>query len=289
VTRLLIQHETRYRYEKPVSFGAQRLMLRPRDSHGLKVEQASLAVGPPGRIRWTYDAYGNCVCWFTPEGEATELAIVSQLVIERFPAPLLPFQPDNPHTAMPIVYSRDDRAALAPYMVPESEDDATVTAWLKAQMGPADEPALDFLLRLNRTIDGFGYRARYEEGVQSPAETLSAGSGTCRDFAWLMVEVLRRAGYAARFVTGYLHSPAATLRGAGATHAWCEVFLPDLGWTEFDPTNGLAESPDLIPVAVSRTPREASPVSGALIGDPGQSELIVNVTVSAADNLAAAA
>nr|WP_276608534.1 transglutaminase family protein [Caulobacter sp. SLTY] len=156
-------------------------------------------------------------------------------------------------------------------------------------MGPADEPALDFLLRLNRTIDGFGYRARYEEGVQSPAETLSAGSGTCRDFAWLMVEVLRRAGYAARFVTGYLHSPAATLRGAGATHAWCEVFLPDLGWTEFDPTNGLAESPDLIPVAVSRTPREASPVSGALIGDPGQSELIVNVTVSAADNLAAAA
>lgn len=289
MTRLLIQHETRYRYEKPVAFGAQRLLLRPRDSHGLKVEQASLAVGPPGGIRWTYDAYGNCVCWFTPEGQATELAIVSQLVIERFPAPLLPFQPDNPHTAMPIVYSRDDRAALAPYMVPESEDDANVTAWLKAQMGPADEPALEFLLRLNRTIDGFGYRARYEEGVQSPAETLAAGSGTCRDFAWLMVEVLRRAGYAARFVTGYLHSPAATLRGAGATHAWCEVFLPDLGWTEFDPTNGLAESPDLIPVAVSRTPREASPVSGALIGDPGKSELIVNVTVSAADNLAAAA
>jgi YD repeat-containing protein len=285
----MIQHETRYRYEKPVSFGPHRLMLRPRDSHGLKVEQASLAVGPPGPIRWTYDAYGNCVCWFTPEGEATELVIVSQLLIERFPAPLLPFQPENPHTAMPIVYSRDDRAALSPYMVPDSEDDATVNAWLKAQMGPQHEPALEFLLRLNRTIDSFGYRARYEEGVQSPAETLSTGSGTCRDFAWLMVEVLRRAGYASRFVTGYLHSPGATLRGAGATHAWCEVFLPDLGWTEFDPTNGLAESPDLIPVAVSRTPREASPISGALMGDPGERELIVNVTVSAADNLAAAA
>ncbi len=285
----MIQHETRYRYEKPVAFGPQRLMLRPRDSHGLKVEKASIAVGPPGDIRWTYDAYGNCVCWFTPRGEATELVIVSQLVIERFPAPLLPFQPDNPHTAMPIVYSRDDRAALAPYMIPESDDDVLVNAWLRDQMAQPDEPVLEFLLRINRTIDGFGYKARYEEGVQTPAETLRGQSGTCRDFAWLMVEVLRRAGYAARFVTGYLHSPRATLRGAGATHAWCEVFLPDLGWTEFDPTNGLAESPDLIPVAVSRTPREAAPVSGTLLSDPGHSELTVNVTVSAADNLATAA
>ncbi|WGM39075.1 transglutaminase family protein [Caulobacter sp. NIBR1757] len=289
VARLMIQHETRYHYEKPVAFGPQRLMLRPRDSHGLKVEKASIAVGPPGALRWTYDAYSNCVCWFTPAGESTELVIISQLVIERFPAPLLPFQPDNPHTAMPIVYSRDDRAALAPYMIPESDDDVLVNAWLKDQMDKPDEPVLEFLLRINRTIDGFGYKARYEEGVQTPAETLRGQSGTCRDFAWLMVEVLRRAGYAARFVTGYLHSPRATLRGAGATHAWCEVFLPDLGWTEFDPTNGLAESPDLIPVAVSRTPREAAPVSGTLIGDPGKSTLTVNVTVSAADDLATAA
>jgi YD repeat-containing protein len=285
----MIQHETRYRYEKPVAFGQQRLLLRPRDSHGLKVEQASLAVGPPGDIRWTYDAYSNCVCWFTPRGEATELVIVSQLVIERFPAPLLPFQPDNPHTAMPIVYGRNDRAALAPYIAPDSEDDPGVIAWLREQMAEPGEPALDFLLRMNRSIDGFDYKARYEPGVQSPAETLASRAGTCRDFAWLMVEALRRAGYAARFVTGYLHSSAAKLRGVGATHAWCEVFLPDLGWTEFDPTNGLAESPDLIPVAVSRTPREAAPVSGMLIGDPGKSELTVKVTVSAAEDLATAA
>jgi len=289
VTRLLIQHETRYRYEKPVAFGPQRLLLRPRDSHGLKVERASLAVNPPGDIRWTYDPYGNCVCWFTPTGEATELAIISQLVIERFPAPLLPFQPDNPHTATPIVYSRDDRLALSPYMMAESDDHPSVTQWLHEQMNQPGEPALDFLLRLNRSIDGFAYKARYEAGVQAPAETLASRAGTCRDFAWLMVEVLRRAGYAARFVTGYLHSPGATLRGAGATHAWCEVFLPDLGWTEFDPTNGLAESPDLIPVAVSRTPREAAPISGTILSDPGKTELIVNVTVSAAAEMAEAA
>ena len=117
------------------------------------------------------------------------------------------------------------------------------------------------------------------------------GSGACRDFAWLMVESLRRLGYAARFVTGYLYSPGAgaTVRGAGATHAWCEVFLPELGWTEFDPTNALAESPDLIPVAMTRTPVEAAPVSGAIYGDGGQSNLTVHVDVRPAQSLPAAA
>ena len=129
-------------------------------------------------------------------------------------------------------------------------------------MGSPHEPALDFLMRLNRTIhDGFEYQARDQGAAQEPSHTVRMGSGTCRDFAWLMVEALRRLGYAARFVTGYLYSPARSgMRGAGATHAWCEVFLPDLGWTEFDPTNALVESPDLIPVAVTRTPAEAAPI-----------------------------
>ena len=94
-----------------------------------------------------------------------------------------------------------------------------------------------------------------------------------------MVEALRRLGYAARFVTGYLYSASPSVRGAGATHAWCEVFLPDLGWTEFDPTNGLAESSDLIPVAMTRTPEQAAPVSGTILGDPGNSDLYVGVDV----------
>jgi transglutaminase-like putative cysteine protease len=128
---------------------------------------------------------------------------------------------------------------------------------------------MDFLLRLNGTIhEAFDYREREAEGVQSPAETLRLSSGSCRDYAWLMVEALRHLGYAARFVTGYLYSPGAAVRGAGATHAWAQVFLPDLGWLEFDPTNGVAESQDLIPVAVARIPEEAAPVSGTLRGRP---------------------
>lgn len=291
MTRLTIRHETRYSYERPVSFGQHRLLIRPRDSHALRVLTASLAFSPPGETRWIYDAFGNCVCMLTPSGEANHLTIVSELSIERFPAPLSPLQVENPHTATPIVYDKTDRAVLAPFMEPVTEDpDSALLDWIRHDIARSDEPALDFLLRINQRIhDQFTYSTRFEEGCQDPAFTVIHGAGTCRDFAWLMVEALRRLGYAARFVSGYLYSPNALVRGAGATHAWCEVFLPDLGWTEFDPTNGLAESSALIPVAVSRTPEEASPISGAILGDPGQRNLEVHVEVRLADPLQAAA
>lgn len=290
MTRLTIVHETRYGYERAVSFGQHRLLLRPRDSHALRVVEASLTLSLPGETRWVYDAVGNCVCWYTPWGEARELMITSRLVIERFPAPLAPFKPEDPHTAAPIVYSKEDRLVLAPFLSPETEDEEGVLiAWLHAHMGAPDEPALDFLLRMTRAIhDDFEYRPRDENGVQAPAETVRRASGTCRDFAWLMIEALRRLGYAARFVTGYLHDPAGSARGAGATHAWCEAFLPDVGWMEFDPTNGQAESADVIPVAATRTPAEAAPVSGVLIGDPGHREMTVRVDVKQ-DSVRAAA
>jgi YD repeat-containing protein len=291
MARLSILHETRYSYARPVGFGAHKLLIRPRDSHAIRISQASLETSLPGETRWTYDAVGNCVCWFAPKGEADGLTITSRLVIDRFPAPLTSLRIDDPHTVSPIVYAREDRAVLNPFITPATEDEGRVLLrWLRGQMERPDEPAVDFLLRMNRTIhDQFAYVAREEAGVQSPAETVTKGSGTCRDFAWLMVEALRRLGYAAVFATGYIHSPGAAIRGAGATHAWCEVFLPDLGWTEFDPTNRLAESPDLIRVAATRTPGEARPVSGTIIGDPGEARMSVNVEVRLLDALEAAA
>jgi YD repeat-containing protein len=291
MARLGILHETRYSYARPVGFGAHRLLIRPRDSHAIRISEASLQTSLPGETRWTYDAAGNCVCWFTPRGEADGLTITSRLVIDRFPAPLTSLRIDDPHTVSPIVYAREDRAVLNPFITPATEDeDRVLLRWLRGQMERPDEPAVDFLLRMNRTIhDQFGYVPREEAGVQTPAETIALGSGTCRDFAWLMVEALRRLGYAAVFATGYIHSPGGTVRGAGATHAWCEVFLPDLGWTEFDPTNGLAESPDLIRVAATRTPGEARPVSGTIVGDPGEAHLSVTVEVRLLDALDEAA
>jgi transglutaminase-like putative cysteine protease len=292
MVRLSIRHETLYTYERPVRFAGHRLLVRPRDSHATRVVDAHLTLSPPGETRWLYDAMGNSVCCFQPQGEGRVLSIVSDLTIERYPASLTRRDVADPQTATPIVYSAGDRAVLAPFIDPVSEDaDSRLLAWLRDQVESPREPALEFLLRLNRTIHAsFEYRARDQGAAQEPGHTVSVGSGTCRDFAWLMVEALRRLGYAARFVTGYLYSARhAAVRGAGATHAWCEVFLPELGWTEFDPTNALAESPDLIPVAVTRTPAEAAPVAGGIYGDGGQSELIVHVDVRPAESLPAAA
>lgn len=292
MVRLCIRHETLYTYERPVRFSTHRLLVRPRDSHATRVVDAHLTLSPKGQTRWLYDALGNSVCCFTPQGESRSLSIVSDLTIERFPASLMRRDVADPQTVTPIVYAAADRLVLAPFTEPVTEDaDGKLLAWLRAQVGSLNEPALDFLLRLNRTIRAdFEYSARDQGAAQDPGHTIAVGSGTCRDFAWLMVEALRRLGYAARFVTGYLYSPkAAAVRGAGATHAWCEVFLPELGWTEFDPTNALVESPDLIPVAVTRTPTEAAPVSGAIYGDSGRSTLTVHVDVRPAITLPAAA
>jgi YD repeat-containing protein len=294
MVRLSIRHETLYTYERPVRFAAHRLLVRPRDSHATRVVDAHLTLSPPGRTRWLYDALGNSVCCFTPDGESRTLSIVSDLTIERFPASLTRRDVTDPQTVTPIYYSAADRAVLAPFIDPACEDrDGRLLTWLRDQIGDPKEPALEFLLRLNRTIRAsFDYSARDQGAAQEPGHTVTVGSGTCRDFAWLMVESLRRLGYAARFVTGYIYSPkaaASSVRGASATHAWCEVFLPELGWTEFDPTNALAESPDLIPVAVTRTPAEAAPISGAIYGDGGQSELTVHVDVRPAEMIPAAA
>jgi transglutaminase-like putative cysteine protease len=290
--RLRICHETQYAYERPVGFAMHRMLLRPRDSHAIRVVDAFLTVSPPGEVRWLYDALGNSVCCFTPRGVSTRLSITSELVIERFPAMLSDPRVEDPQTATPIVYTPADRFVLAPFTDPVTEDaDGALLKWLRGKVGSPHEPALEFLLRLNQTIhDEFAYQPRDVGAAQEPSHTVKLGAGTCRDFAWLMVESLRRLGYAARFVTGYLFSPGhANVRGAGATHAWCEVFLPDLGWTEFDPTNALAESGDLIPVAVARTPAEATPISGAIMGDGGQATLTVHVDVRPADSLPAAA
>jgi transglutaminase-like putative cysteine protease len=292
MTRFAIRHETLYTYERPQRFGVHRLLVRPRDSHAIRVIDARLTLSPPGETRWLFDAMGNSVCCFTPQGESRTLSIVSELTIQRYPTPLAKLEVSDPQTATPIVYARADRAVLAPFIEPAADDaDGLLLGWLREQVGSPHEPALDFLLRLNGTINGqFEYVARDLGAAQEPGETVKLRSGTCRDFAWLMVEALRRLGYAARFVTGYLYSPAKSgVRGAGATHAWCEVFLPHLGWTEFDPTNALVESADLLPVAVTRTPAEAAPVSGHILGDAGRSDLKVEVDVRPAEALSAAA
>ncbi len=131
----------------------------------------------------------------------------------------------------------------------------------------------------------FGYGARHEEGTQTPAQTLALGTGTCRDFAVLMMEALRGLGLAARFVTGYLYDEACgTTRGGGAMHAWCSVYLPGAGWVEYEPTNGLVAGSNLVRVGVTRASGQALPSSGGFVGaatDPIGLHVDVSVTAAA--------
>jgi len=266
--RLRIRHESTYAYSEPVRFGRWRLLMRPLDTHATRLIQAWLET-PPSDIKWSYDAYGNCLCHLTPTAMSDRLSVVNNLVVDRYPSPMADISINNPGSRAPIVYSMADRAILEPFIAPATDDhDTLYLDWLHSQLPAADEPAIEFLTRLNNAIHGqFQYGMRDKPGTQTPDETLFLNAGTCRDFAWLMIESVRRLGFAARFATGYLYSPGASVRGAGATHAWCEVFLPDIGWTEFDPTNGLVESSSLIRVATTRTWQEADPMNGSIYGN----------------------
>jgi transglutaminase-like putative cysteine protease len=130
--------------------------------------------------------------------------------------------------------------------------------------------------------EGFSYERREAAGVQTPLQTLERRRGSCRDFAVLMIEAARALGVAARFVSGYVYVPKGedepVRLGGGATHAWCQIYLPGAGWVEFDPTNGLVGSKDLIRVAVARNPAQAAPLTGAYFGAAGD-ELGMEVTV----------
>jgi transglutaminase-like putative cysteine protease len=163
-----------------------------------------------------------------------------------------------------------------------------VSEWLSPFLRSRDVATLDLLADINRRIRlSLTYEARYSEGTQSPMETLQRGSGTCRDFAVLLVESARHLGLGARFVTGYLYDPARdptssrAVRGAQSTHAWAEIYVPGPGWVEFDPTNELIDSPHLIRVAVTRDASQAVPVSGSYIGTSGDfAGLSVSVEVT---------
>lgn len=280
MSRLSIQHETRYEYDREVKFGEWRLMLRPTDTHALRVVSAELLFSPEGSTRWVYDAFGNSICLLALHRPASKLEITSRLVVDRFPHPIGASDPGDPKAALPILYDATDLFALAPLIRPVAEDkEWKLREWIRSDVYDPALPALAMLEKLNRTIhDRLTYVPRDTEGVQSPAETLELGTGTCRDYAWLMIETARRLGLAARFASGYVSSGGAEVVGGGATHAWCEVFLPAAGWIEFDPTNALTESHHLIRIASTRTPSEASPVRGTIFGE-AVSTLHVNVQV----------
>jgi transglutaminase-like putative cysteine protease len=284
---LTVRHATTYHYDAPVAFGPHRLMLRPRDSHDLRLVGAELALSPPGKLRWLHDVFGNSVALVDFEEPAAELSIVSTLIIERYALARLDFPIATEAENYPFMHSADDRSDLGRLRERHYPDPrGLVDLWAKQFILETPTNTFNLLATMNAAIRGsFDYHAREAEGTQSPVETLETGSGTCRDYALLFIEAARALGFGARFVSGYLYDPALdggdAMQGAGATHAWAEVYLPGAGWVEFDPTNGLIAGENLIRVAVTRDPAQAAPIGGSFFGEGKFVGMEVDVTVRA--------
>ncbi len=274
-----ITHTTTYRYAKPVTFGEHRVMFRPRESHDLRVLATDLVVSPEALVRMIQDPHSNSVALVQPQGEATELKIVCSFTIEHAHSNNLELPLSPTAEFFPFAYSVDERFDLEHYLRPHYDDaEGKLTAWAR-QFIRDDGPTgtRDLLVQMNQYIrDELNYAARDDEGTQSPLITLALGSGSCRDFALLMMEAARRLGVATRFVSGYLYDPTLDedtadgepgVVGAGSTHAWLQAYLPGAGWVPFDPTNNLLGGYHLVRVGVSRDPRQAAPISGSWYGE----------------------
>ncbi|WP_322514209.1 transglutaminase family protein [Rhodopseudomonas palustris] len=293
---LTITHRTEYHYAHPVAFGEHRVMLRPRDSHDLRMLQGALVITPqPASLRWIHDVFGNSVAIATFDRRATTLTFDSTATVEHHPSEEFALTPDDRAFFYPFLYEEEEFPDLEPFIRPQYGDpDGELSAWALSFLdAQGSTPTFKILSGLTHGIRGaFSYRKRHAHGTQHPLDTLQTGSGTCRDFALLMIEALRRLGIAARFVSGYLfvHGDRAHgYVGGGSTHAWVQVYLPSAGWIEFDPTNGIIGSRDLVRVAVARDPIQAVPLHGSYFGGADEflrMDVSINV-VSAGEDTAA--
>lgn len=277
VQRLTVHHLTTYHYREPVQFGEHRLMVRPRDSHDLRVIDASIGIKPTAQLRWLHDVFGNSVAIATFETLGDRLQIDSSIVIDRYPLLEEEFPVEPYAQQLPFSYPASEIPDLTRSIERHYPDpDRLVIEWAHRWMNGAGAPidTQTFLRVLTECFrNEFTYIERHEPGVQTPTETLELGSGSCRDYAVLMMEAVRSVGLAARFVSGYLYDPSldgveSDVTGGGATHAWVQVYLPGAGWLEFDPTNGTHGGTNLVPVAVSRAPEQAVPIAGTYAGPP---------------------
>jgi transglutaminase-like putative cysteine protease len=288
MTILAVNHVTTYAYARPVGLGEHRMMLRPRDSYDLRLLRSTLEIDPrPQRLRWLHDVFDNCVTLATFAGQTRRLRVESDMTLDHTPLSGPDVLLEDHARFYPFSYDADEMPDIA-RAVERSHPDSSgeIDRWARRfvhQGRPTETGAL--LMTLTYAIkEGFSYERRTEMGTQSPLQTLDRRRGSCRDFAVLMMEAARALGLAARFVSGYLYVPERDTGerrlGGGSTHAWCQIYLPGAGWVEFDPTNGIVGSRDLIRVAVGRDARQAVPLSGTFFGDAADhQEMTVSVTV----------
>lgn len=279
--RYTILHRTYYNFSADVRLEAHTLRLRPRENYDLRIESSILEITPLASLRWHRDVEDNSVAIATFESPTNQLLIESKVILQQYNQAPLDFLVTDYATDYPFAYTPEDRVVLSPYInFTEHSTGDPLTEWIANLWRPDDRVQTYTLLqRFNVHIhESLSYQLREEPGVQTALATLSRGTGSCRDFAYLFMEAVRRLGFAARFVSGYLHGPPSSIN-FGATHAWAEVYLPGAGWKGFDPTIGEIVGTQHIAVAVARMPELVPPIAGSFVGPPG-AKLNVGVWVT---------
>ena len=279
--RYKIIHRTYYNYSAIVILGTHHLLLRPRESHELRIESFSLKSTPTAKIFWHRDVEDNSVAVATFETPTQQLLIESEVIIQHYNESPLNFIVSDYAINYPFKYLANDNFILSSYMVLPNEETITLlNNWIYNVYKYNEKIQTYTLLQKLTTyiFKNFTYKVREEAGVQTAKQTLSYGSGSCRDFAFLFMEAVKCLGLATRFVSGYLYAPLMS-HMVGSTHAWAEVYIPGGGWIGFDPTTGNIVGTDHIAVAVSRLPDNVPPIAGSFVGVSG-STLSVGVWVT---------
>ena len=262
-----ILHRTGYVYRRPVELCRHTFMLKPTGGFDLEVLESELSLSRRAELSEEEDEFGNSVEHADFPHAADSLDVVASFTVLHDPRDIASiryqFANDRCADEHPDVIAR----SLATVR-PDPGGRVADWAWSLAEGNGND---LDVVLRMNAEVTrNFTYRRREERGAQDPAETLSKGTGSCRDFACLMVEACRILGYPARFVSGYIYDDMLDgLQGGASTHAWAQVHLGGAGWVEFDPTNGGVGGKNLVRSAVAMDPSDICPINASWYGAEG--------------------
>ena len=271
-----IRHKTTYRYDHPVVMEPHLFRLRPAVHSRTPIEAYSFKIKPEKHfINWQQDPFGNFVARIVFPEPVKELDVDVSIIADMTVINPFDFFVEEYAEYFPFKYDKSLRQQLTPYLQ-ISEDGPLLKSWLKS-VDRTEMKTVDFLVQLNQQLQkAIGYNIRMEPGVQTCEETLKKAIGSCRDSAWLLVQILRHLGLAARFVSGYLvqltadqkslDGPSGTEHDFTDLHAWTEVYVPGAGWIGLDPTSGLFAGEGHIPLACTPDPASAAPVSGSFTG-----------------------